>query len=69
MGFEGRCAIRTGKHDADPRAPEKWFLTPFPLYDNYGNSGEAMWLVEYVYWVEGGGGPPLGGKMPPPKSF
>jgi RHS repeat-associated protein len=41
-----------------------------PMYDNYGNSNEAVWLVEYVYWVEGGGGDPsLGSKMPPPKSF
>ena len=29
LAWEGRCAIRIGKHPAQQRAPEKWFLTPF----------------------------------------
>jgi REP element-mobilizing transposase RayT len=29
MGVEGGGAIRPGKHDAESRAPEKRFLSPF----------------------------------------
>jgi hypothetical protein len=24
--------LLSGKHDAEPRVPGKWFLTPFPLF-------------------------------------